>query len=181
LSLTSKGVTLRPIVSNDLPLLWDLVYKEEWPEWKNWDAPYYEHVHVSRADFIKNKTWVEQDDRWAIEVSGQVIGTIGYYWEHKPSRWLEMGIIIYDSNYWNGGYGTIALQMWISHLFLTMPLVRVGYTTWSGNQRMIKVGEKLGMKMEARLRKCRFYQGTYYDSIRMGMLREEWETSSWSI
>ncbi|MEH7350330.1 hypothetical protein [Gottfriedia acidiceleris] len=28
--------------------------------------------------------------------------------------------------------------------------------------------------MEARLRKCRLYDGTYFDSIRMGLLREEW-------
>jgi RimJ/RimL family protein N-acetyltransferase len=65
--------------------------------------------------------------------------------------------------------------MWIDHLFNTMPLVRVGFTTWSGNHRMIKVGEKLGMAMEARIRKVRFYVGVYYDSIRMGILREEWE------
>jgi RimJ/RimL family protein N-acetyltransferase len=40
---------------------------------------------------------------------------------------------------------------------------------------MMKVGEKLGMTLEARLRKCRYYNGEYYDSIRMGLLREEWE------
>lgn len=40
---------------------------------------------------------------------------------------------------------------------------------------MIKAGEKLGMKMEARIRKCRLYNGQYYDSIKMGLLREEWE------
>ena len=87
-----------------------------------------------------------------------------------------MGIGIYKPCYWSGGYGTRALKLWIDHLFETMPLVRVGFTTWSGNQRMIKVGEKLGMQMEARLRKCRFYNNEYYDSIRMGMLREEWES-----
>ncbi|PNB76800.1 GNAT family N-acetyltransferase, partial [Pseudomonas sp. FW305-BF6] len=70
---------------------------------------------------------------------------------------------------------TRALRIWINHLFDTMPLVRVGYTTWSGNHRMMKVGEKLGMTLEARLRKCRYYDGKYYDSIRMGILREEWE------
>lgn len=40
---------------------------------------------------------------------------------------------------------------------------------------MVKVDEKIEMKMEARLRKCRYYNGEYYDSIRMGLLREEWE------
>jgi RimJ/RimL family protein N-acetyltransferase len=42
---------------------------------------------------------------------------------------------------------------------------------------MIRVGEKLGMTMEARIRKVRYYEGVYYDSIRMGILREEWEAT----
>lgn len=35
------------------------------------------------------------------------------------------------------------MSLWMTHLFNTMPLVRVGFTSWSGNQRMISVGEKL--------------------------------------
>jgi RimJ/RimL family protein N-acetyltransferase len=169
---------IRSITDDDLPKLWELIYKEESPEWKKWDAPYFEHKHVPYEEFLSNKKkYVDQDSRWAIEVNGVVIGIVSYYWEHKPSNWLEMGIGIYDPKFWSGGYGTRALRLWISHLFYTMPLVRVGYTTWSGNERMIKVGEKLGMTMEARLRKCRYYNGEYYDSIRMGLLREEWEST----
>jgi RimJ/RimL family protein N-acetyltransferase len=48
-------------------------------------------------------------------------------------------------------------------------------TTWSGNPRMIRCAEKLGMRLEGRMRKCRYYNGEYYDSIRMGILREEWD------
>lgn len=110
-----------------------------------------------------------------IEVSGECIGTVSYYWEHEPSKWLETGIILYESVSWGRGIGTRAMRMWTSHLFNTMPLVRAGFTTWSGNERMIKVGEKLGMQMEARIRKVRYYNNHYYDSIRMGVLREEWE------
>ena len=39
----------------------------------------------------------------------------------------------------------------------------------------MRVGEKLGMQLEARIRKVRYYEGHYYDSIRMGVLREQWE------
>jgi RimJ/RimL family protein N-acetyltransferase len=174
-----KELIIRPIIDEDLPKLWELIYKEESPEWKKWDAPYFEHRHVPYEEFVsKKEDIVKQDSRWAIEVNGEVIGTVSYYWEHKPSNWLEMGIVIYHSKFWNGGYGSRALLLWINHLFNTLPLVRVGYTTWSGNERMIKVGEKLGMTMEARLRKCRYYNGKYYDSIRMGLLREEWESNS---
>lgn len=173
-----KDVTIRPVKEADLFHLWELTYKEESPEWKKWDAPYYEHKAIPYEDYLKKKAdLVNQEDYWAIEVDGRVIGTVSYYWEHKPSNWLEMGIGIYDPKFWSGGYGTRAFKLWISHLFNSMPLVRVGFTTWSGNFRMVKVGEKLGMQMEARLRKCRCYNGEYYDSIRMGMLREEWESN----
>ena len=43
---------------------------------------------------------------------------------------------------------------------------------------MIRVGKKLGMQMEARIRKVRYYEGVYYDSIRMGILRGEWENNA---
>ncbi len=171
-----KELVIRPIIEEDLYSLWELTFKEDSPEWKKWDAPYFEHKSLSYMEYVKKKnTMINQENYWAIEVDGKIIGTVSYYWEHKPSKWLEMGIGIYDPDYWSGGYGTRALKLWIDHLFNTLPLVRVGFTTWSGNHRMIKVGEKLGMQMEARLRKCRFYNNQYYDSIRMGLLREEWE------
>ncbi|MDM5317147.1 GNAT family protein [Fictibacillus sp. b24] len=181
MSYQDKNLTIRPITEKDLPKLWELIYKEEAPEWKKWDAPYFEHKRVPYDEFMWNKEhYVNQDKRWAIKVNGELIGTVSYYWEHEPSKWLEMGIGIYNPHFWSGGYRTRAIRLWISHLFNTMPIVRVGYTTWSGNERMIKVGEKLGMTMEGRMRKCRYYNGEYYDSIRMGILREEWEsTDSW--
>lgn len=56
-----------------------------------------------------------------------------------------------------------------------LELVIIHCMNWSGNERMIRVGEKLGMQIEARIRKVRYHEGFYYDSIRMGILREEWE------
>jgi RimJ/RimL family protein N-acetyltransferase len=179
LNYQEQELIIRTIEEQDLERLWEHIYKEESPEWKKWDAPYFEHKQLTWEEFLNEKElYVQCENRWAIEVNGEIIGTVGYYWEHKPSNWLEMGIVIYDPSYWNGGYGKRAIRILINHLFTTMPLVRVGYTTWSGNERMIKVGEKLGMKMEARIRRVRYYNGEYYDSIRMGLLREEWEQNS---
>lgn len=174
--IQDQGLKIRTIQVEDLPKLWKLQYGEESPEWRKWDAPYYAFNRLTYDEYMdKQARYIDQDDYWLIEHEGEILGTVSYYWEHEPSLWLEMGIIIYNPNYWSGGFGTRVLKMWIEHLFTVMPLVRVGFTTWSGNHRMMKVGEKLGMTLEARLRKCRYYEGVYYDSIRMGMLREEWE------
>ncbi|SFJ90046.1 Protein N-acetyltransferase, RimJ/RimL family [Halobacillus dabanensis] len=179
--LYGELVTLRTIEEEDIPTLYHLIYNGENPEWKKWDAPYYPlepHTldsyrshELARKDRLES---LEPDSRLIIEVDGQIIGTVTYYWEHKASLWLEVGIGIYDPDYWNGGYGSDAMSIWIDHLFRSLPLVRVGLTTWSRNERMMRVGKKMGMKIEGRLRKCRIFEGAYYDSIRMGILREEW-------
>lgn len=175
--LIDQELVIRKIKEDDMYRLWELMHKEENPEYKKWDAPYYSHEVLSYEQFAEKYNRIINSENFClIEIDGQIKGSVSYYWEHKPSLWLEMGIIFYESVAWGKGYGTRVLKMWMNHLFDTMPLVRVGFTTWSGNKRMIRVGEKLGMTMEARIRKVRYYNGEYYDSIRMGILREEWES-----
>lgn len=173
--LKDKELTIRQLEESDLNKLWEMIFKDDNPEWKQWDAPYYPHESKPYEEFLKESSeWIHQDRRWGIEFNGELIGTVSYYWEHKPSHWLEVGIIIYDANHRGQKVGRRALTLRIEHLFNTMPLVRVGLTTWSGNKPMISFAEKLGMQMEARIRKVRLYNDFYYDSIRMGILREEW-------
>ncbi|WP_370873659.1 GNAT family N-acetyltransferase [Alkalicoccobacillus murimartini] len=171
----NEKMRMRPLEEEDKKVFWELAFKDANPEWKKWDAPYYTHEALSYESFLdKWPHYEKQEDLFGMFVGEKLIGTVSFYWEHQPSNWLEAGIIIYDSTLWNEGYGTPFLKAWITHLFDTLPLVRVGFTTWSGNKRMMRLGEKLGMTLEARLRKCRLYQDTYYDSIRYGVLREEW-------
>lgn len=50
----------------------------------------------------------------------------------------------------------------------------IGSVTWSGNLRMMRLAEKLGLKKEAVYRKARIVDRTYYDSVSYGILRDEW-------
>lgn len=173
--LRDKDLVLRPIEAGDLERFWELVFKEAWPEWKEWDAPYFSHEQKSYEEFLKGaSSWVNHPRFWAVVVDDKFVGTVSYYWEDEGKYWLEMGIVLYESNNWNRGLGYRAMRLWMDYLFENLDVARVGFTTWSGNARMMRVGEKLGMTLEARLRKVRFYNGEYYDSIRMGILREEW-------
>ncbi|ASK64154.1 hypothetical protein CFK37_19355 [Virgibacillus phasianinus] len=87
-------------------------------------------------------------------------------------------MVIYDKDFWNGGYGSEAYRLWIDFLFKSTDLHRLGMSTWSGNVRMMKVAVKIGMTEEARIRKARTVDGEYFDAIKMGILREEWEGSN---
>lgn len=181
--IEGSKVILRNVKQADLKRLWSLKYGETDPEWKKWDAPYLPLELIDFHTFIdketKHKTYDEKIGAYSeliMEKNDQIIGSVVYYWEHEASRWLEIGITIFDPKYWNGGHGTEALMMFIGYLFENLEIERVGLTTWSGNERMIEVGKKVGMQVEGRMRKCRYHDGYYYDSIRMGMLREEWES-----
>lgn len=175
--LRGERVTLKQLNTADITKLFHFVYGEAEPEWKKWDAPYFPLGIMTRKDFEKQKKKEMKDpnpNKLYIYTDQRLIGMVTYYWEHQPSNWLEVGIVIYEPRNWHSGIGTEALNLWIQHLFEKYNLIRIGLTTWSGNARMIRVAEKTGMKEEGRIRKCRLYKGVYYDSIKMGMLREEW-------
>ncbi|PLT28526.1 GNAT family N-acetyltransferase [Peribacillus deserti] len=178
--LRGNKLRLRSIRVKDLETLWELIYSGENPEWKKWDAPYWP---LKMVDFNTYKNQMEPlihtmgkpESKLLIEVNGIIIGLIMFYWEDEKTKWLEIGIVIYKDTYWNGGFGTEALALYSDYLFNSLDIGRVGLTTWSGNTGMIRAAEKAGFTLEGRMRKCRYYNGVYYDSIRMGLIREEWK------
>ncbi|MBU8854942.1 GNAT family N-acetyltransferase [Bacillus sp. FJAT-26377] len=173
-SLTNN-IKIKNITEEDLYNFWNVKFNTGM-EWKKWDAPYFPIEKKSYEEFLKEKDqYINKENRKLIEINGEVVGTVSYYWEHKESLWLEAGISIYDYTYWGNGNGKHCLIKWINYLFNNIPLVRIGLTTWSGNEKMINLGLKLGFQIAGRLRKCRLHEGKYYDSIRMGILRAEWE------
>lgn len=104
-----------------------------------------------------------------------LIGEVSWYWKSQETNWLEIGIVIFDEQYWGQGIGKRALTLWVNEIFAGKPtIVRLGLTTWSGNKGMMRLSEKLGMKLEAQYRKARIVDGKYYDSVSYGLLREEW-------
>lgn len=97
-----------------------------------------------------------------------------YYDDGELQRWFEVGIVIYAENQWNKHIGREALAKWITQLFELVDLPHIGFTTWSGNKRMMRVGEALGMQLEGRIRRVRYWDHQYFDSIKYGILRDEW-------
>lgn len=173
-------LTLKHITPQHLEALWRIQYSAVEPEWKKWDAPYFEDFK-----WVDYETFRQQDHSFMLSnnvrgifVNDQLIGMVSRYWECERTRWLEIGIVIFDPNYWQNGYGTQALRQWVSDTFNTYAEIEhVGLTTWSGNIRMMKVAERIGMRQEACIRKVRYHNGYYYDSVKYGVLREEWQMS----
>lgn len=106
----------------------------------------------------------------------EIIGQVNWYWKSKETFWMEVGIVIFNENYWGKGIGTVALTMWINEIFDTNPkLVRIGISTWSGNTNMVHLAKKLGLEEEAVYKKARIVDGKYYDALSYGILKEDWQ------
>lgn len=69
-------VTIRTIEESDIKTLWNLVFKEENPEWKKWDAPYFSFSMQEYSVYKeKMQTRLKEEplSNLIIENNGQVI------------------------------------------------------------------------------------------------------------
>lgn len=158
-------ISMRAIRERDLATIWQIGFREEAPEWKNWDGPYFDDYepYKSLAEFAKAQAQhFLRDDRYAIFLGDQLIGIVSRYWENEKTLWLEIGIVIFQAQYWSSGYGTEALRLWIDKTFADFPrLEHIGLTTWSGNERMMRAAlaaEALGCT-EAEIAKSLSFYG----------------------
>ncbi|MBM7632254.1 GNAT family N-acetyltransferase [Geomicrobium sediminis] len=172
------AILLRKPNHTDLENLYFWKYEEDKQDAKKWNGPYIEEPYMSKDEFLNSFKGTENEEipgLLAIIVNDEFIGTLNSYWVDKNTDWLEIGIVIYNPNFWNGGFGTEIFKLWVNYIFENTPLHRVGISTWSGNERMIIVAKKAGMIEEARIRQARTVNSKRYDAIKMGILREEWE------
>lgn len=196
---SGQSVRLRPW------RLADLEPYREWlrphQEWHQWDGPYFPVIGDEAADqyvarlreIVETQggvAWSKSDDDTverdlppskvvvADLASDELVGTVGWHWESRETDWARMGITIFDTRLRGSGRGTEALRLWTSYLFDATDWRRLDYATWSGNTAMVRAGEKLGFTVEGRFRDARVVRGEVYDSVVLGVLRDEWHAGT---
>ena len=111
--------------------------------------------------------------RFGIETyDGLHIGNCMYYDLNPYKSEAELGILVGDKDYWNGGYGTEAVTLLLGYLFAEIGLTRVYLKTLDWNVRAQKSFQKCGF-VEYR----RNSRGIW-DFVLMEIFRSDWETLS---
>lgn len=179
-------IKIRELLVDDLDEYFELNKPNK--EFHKYNGPYFKKdtVEELRAaiskirDFLSEGNLLERKKMIVNSVTDELIGEVSWYWKSEETNWLEIGIVIFNEKYWGCGIGFDAMIKWINYVFnQKKDIVRIGLTTWSGNERMMKLSEKLGFKCEAKYRNARIVDGKYYDSVSYGLLREEWEEFNW--
>lgn len=172
-------IEIRPARPEEVEEFWETAYSDPDAEWAKYNGPYFNNKFPSREEFVSviaYRKWIHDKNHLVVTYDDKIVGSVGAGFEDgRLERWLDIGIIIYRNDLWDKHIGTQALKLFIDYVFGIYDLPHVGLTTWSGNPRMMHVAEKVSMKQEACVRKVRYYNDKYYDSVKYGILRDEWK------
>ena len=108
------------------------------------------------------------------QADDKLIGGLGLWinnWIHEDA-WL--GISIGERDYWSKGYGTDAMRLAVQYAFVELNLRRVSLGLHAYNERALKTYQKVGFQLEGRSRGEGLRDGVRFDTLWMGILREEW-------
>ncbi len=94
---------------------------------------------------------------------------------HAENRHASLGIFIGDTSAWGRGHGREAMSLMLDHAFETLNLNRVWLHVYEYNERAIRLYTRLGFTTEGVLRQDRYHGGRSWDTLTLGILREEWE------
>jgi RimJ/RimL family protein N-acetyltransferase len=129
------------------------------------------------------REWLERDnDRvfgFGIRTvsDDRLIGDIGVWIESWAHGEAWAGIVIGEREFWGKGYGTEAMQLMLQYAFAELNLRRVSLGVFAYNPRAIRSYAKAGFRREGVVRGDCLRDGQRWDSVAMGILRDEWEAT----
>lgn len=110
---------------------------------------------------------VRREPEWAS------IGVVGFEALDWRNRSIECGLFIGERSVWNAGHGTDTMRTVSRFVFRELNLNRILLRVFEDNLGAIRCYEKVGFKVEGRLRQDRYQDGRYLDTIVMGLLRAD--------
>jgi len=100
---------------------------------------------------------------------GKHIGNCVYYNVDEDRGEAELGIMIGDREYWNKGYGTDAVSIFINHIFRRTKLNRIYLKSLVSNTRAHRCF------MKCNLKPCGYLERDGYEFLLMEIYRREWQ------
>jgi [ribosomal protein S5]-alanine N-acetyltransferase len=160
--LKSERLILRPFKQSDAKDLLEINYNKvkNLNEAKKW---------------IKNS--ITKDSFYLAVVLKEENKVIGYR-ELCHLKWwdFQAGEICahFNKKYWNKGYSTESGKALINYCFKKLKFHKVYADTDPDNKASQRVLQKLGFKLEGRIRDKRIVKGNWIDEMDYGLLRSEW-------
>jgi len=173
--LCTERLKLRKFVISDAAYMYKNYASDEkvtkFLSWKPYKKP--EEIEGFLADVIKEYMY-SNVYHWAIEINGEIIGSISTISIDEKNCNCELGYCIgYD--YWNKGITSEALSTVIKFLFSKVGMHRITAKHDIENPSSGKVMKKCSMIYEGKLREYYLrHDGTYSDAVVYSILKNEY-------
>lgn len=103
------------------------------------------------------------------------IGNVALQGIHWVNRSAEFAILLGNKQFWGKGIGAEVTRMMLGYGFGRLNLNRIHAGTLQGNEGMIRIFSKIGMRQEGRRVQAVYKNGDYVDVIEFGILRSEYK------
>lgn len=130
------------------------------------------------------KAWTEKTSqrettndvfRFIIEtLAGEAVGTLNTHTTNSRFGTFMYGLSI-ARPHWRKGYGSEAIRLTLRYMFDERRYQKVNAEVYSFNEPSMRLHERLGFRLEGRLRRMIFSGGVYHDALIYGLTRDEFE------
>lgn len=177
MEITTERLVLRDFTAADEPLMHAIRREPRFLEYYDPELGTPEATARLHAWFLE---WQHEQPRmrWqlAVTLAGDdtPIGSAGI--RRKPDRDFEADIgYELHVEHWGRGYATEAARALVTFGFEELGLARISSWCITENVRSAHVLEKLGMRLEGRLRANERFRDRWWDTSTYAILRDEWE------
>ncbi|MBJ6360724.1 GNAT family N-acetyltransferase [Paenibacillus sp. GCM10012307] len=110
---------------------------------------------------------------FAIEtLNSELIGSIGTHTTDPRNGTFKYGIGIFREH-WRKGYASEAVKLLLGYYFEELRYQKASAHVYAFNEGSIALHERLGFRLEGRLRNMVYTNGEYYDELVYGLLISE--------
>jgi RimJ/RimL family protein N-acetyltransferase len=175
--LTTDRLTLREFTENDWPAV--LAYQQD-PrylrtyEWTERTVP---DVQAFVQMFLDNQAAQPRTKfqlAITLKTTGQLIGNCGLRLKSAHALEADIGYEL-SPEQWGKGYATEAAQAMVNLGFSEFNLHRISAWCLADNVGSVRVLEKVGMKLEGKLRENEYFKNRYWDTLLYAILENDWQ------
>lgn len=174
--LIGQNIYLRGLELSDVPELMKHWNNRELKQFLNKIAP---QSIQEEEQWIRN-TWNERKNGNSY-VFGICLVETDLYIGNSEVRILDtisrrgnLGISIFNPDYWNKGHGTEAIRLILDYSFTTLNLHSAELEVFSNNPRAQRCYEKNGFKKTGVRREALFRDGKYINIFLLDITKKEW-------
>ena len=174
--LTTERLLLRDFVKND----WEAVFAYQqdplYLRYNEWTSRTREEVRMFIQMFLdhqKQNPRIKFQFAVTLKSTGELIGNCGVRKDAPEAREGDIGYEL-DPKHWGNGYATEAARTVLGFGFSHMNLQRVSAWCLADNVASAHVLEKLGMRLEKRMREHQYFKGRWWDALSYSISYEQW-------